>query len=166
MESPNLAKGGLDLGGIFLKQYFPPSFTSSGAFPSKSSLPSQPISQNSAALPPPPTSRTNDQEEANHGYTERRTEVLPKLQENCGNESSAGRIFPGRISWHSGQEAPDHMRDRRRRFKRMWNKMVHTGDIGGSGFRERWEERVSCQIRILLLLIPLNPKSEDDPMPK
>ena len=52
------------------------------------------------------------------------------------------RGFRTPVPIHSGQETPDHMWNRRRRFKRMRNEMVHAGDTGGAGFWESWEERV------------------------
>ena len=82
--------------------------------------------------------------------TERRTQILPELQTNCGNEGSAGRLFPDRDSWHPGQKTPDHMLDGRSRFKRMRNKMVHPGNTGGPGIGESWEERLNCQIKNII----------------
>jgi len=93
---------------------------------------------------PPPTSRKKTGG-SKYEYTKRRIEILPNLQTNCGNESSAGRIFSNSISRHSGQETPDHMRDKRRRYKRVRNKVVYAGGIGGAGSRESWEEGLRCR---------------------
>ena len=80
-----------------------------------------------------------------YGHKKRRAQVFPQLQKGRENKGPTGRVLAVRLPPHPGQEAPDHLWNRRQKVKRVWKEVVYLGNSGGSGSTTSWKERVSCQ---------------------